>query len=669
MTSSLRLQTLTLDDSHVQLIAHFPAPAGETEDACAELRIDWGDGNEEDAGALCAPTHITWRSDHRLTLGEHAYQQEGPFTIKVAWGEDVALQVEYPAPETERPEVQRPELIRFDIESRADDPTEVTLHIGCRGLSGDHQLRIDAGAGKVFWLRGRDGSEQEAVWTLSYGKAAEYVIGVDWLDEEGFFIDALDEKTLEIPAPHPPPIVSDEVEFVAQDAFPPPEPWLPFHYARPVWSWMRTYRRPGGAVAHTVAPGTYLAIAERAETNGQTWYRSRSFGWFRAGDVALIRPSRFRGVELKSEPEEPTPPEPGETRRGVVTANVLNVRARPGVRADNPPIDRLYKNAQVTIYEESSYAGAIWYRIGENRWVHSGWVRLLSDGPSQEIRRGVVTANVLNVRARPGVRADNPPIDRLYKNTRVDIYEESPYAGAIWYRIGEGRWVHSGWIRLLASRRASELNAQAEEVRFPIGWVISQQLNVRAQPGVSDDNPPIDVLGHYARVAILETVQVKGKPWHRIGDERWVYGPAVRVAEPVARPLRIPLSAYWVGVNLRQQILIAYEGDRPVYATLVSSGLPGTPTVRGIFRTWWRLRSRKMSGGKPGSPGYYYLDEVTWTCYFYAGYALHTAYWHDDFGRPRSHGCVNLAPYDAWWLFNWSAPGGRRSPMVYVYSR
>jgi lipoprotein-anchoring transpeptidase ErfK/SrfK len=123
-----------------------------------------------------------------------------------------------------------------------------------------------------------------------------------------------------------------------------------------------------------------------------------------------------------------------------------------------------------------------------------------------------------------------------------------------------------------------------------------------------------------------------------------------------------------VGVNLGQQTAVAYEGDTPVYAAMVATGLPTTPTVQGVFRTWQRLTTGKMSGGSAATGGYYYLEGVTWTCYFYSGYALHTAYWHDAFGRPRSHGCVNLSPYDAWWIFQWSAPGGSSSPAVYVYA-
>jgi lipoprotein-anchoring transpeptidase ErfK/SrfK len=135
----------------------------------------------------------------------------------------------------------------------------------------------------------------------------------------------------------------------------------------------------------------------------------------------------------------------------------------------------------------------------------------------------------------------------------------------------------------------------------------------------------------------------------------------VGVARLRPRPSSIGRTALWIGVNLSQQTAVCYEGDRPVFAALIASGLAGSPTVQGIFRTWGRVDTGKMSG-----PGYY-IEDVTWTCYFYSGYALHTAYWHDKFGRPRSHGCVNLSPYDAWWIYRWSARAGPHSPAVYTY--
>jgi uncharacterized protein YraI len=352
-------------------------------------------------------------------------------------------------------------------------------------------------------------------------------------------------------------------------------------------------------------------------------------------------------------------------RYGVVTAALLNVRARPGVSPDNPPIAQLPSGAEVTIYEERLVDGATWYRIGDSRWVHGAYVRLIQEPPPPSLRRGVVTADVLNVRSQPGV--GYPVVDQLRLGTEVTIYEEQPVAGVPWYRIGVGRWVHSGWVRILPAELAAQV-AVASGPTLPVGWVVSASLNVRARPGVSPDNPPIDEVLHNQRLDILETRTVDGARWYRIGVDRWVLGTWVAAALPKARPAGIRATERWVGVNLGQQTAVAYEGDTPVYAAVVATGLPTTPTVQGVFRTWQRLTTGKMSGGSAATGGYYYLEGVTWTCYFYSGYALHTAYWHDAFGRPRSHGCVNLSPYDAWWIFQWSAPGGASSPAVYVYA-
>ncbi len=333
----------------------------------------------------------------------------------------------------------------------------------------------------------------------------------------------------------------------------------------------------------------------------------------------------------------------------------------------------------MTIFEEASAAGEAWYRIGEGRWVYGGYVQIVSaeppappppeppspPTPPPTTRSGVVTAAVLNVRGQPGVRADNPPIATLREGAGVTIYEETVYGGATWYRIGEGRWAHSGWIEVTAqpARVAAQALAAASigDYALPIGWVYTAGLNVRARPGATADNPPLDEVKHNQALPILEQRSISGVVWCRIGEARWVDGSGVRVAYLKPRPTNIGPDERWVGVNLLQQTAVAYEGDRPIYAAMISSGTAGTPTVQGIFRTWRRIESGLMAG-----PGYF-IEDVTWTCYFYEGYALHTAYWHDAFGAPRSHGCVNLSPYDAWWIFQWSATAGPTSPTVYVY--
>jgi lipoprotein-anchoring transpeptidase ErfK/SrfK len=115
----------------------------------------------------------------------------------------------------------------------------------------------------------------------------------------------------------------------------------------------------------------------------------------------------------------------------------------------------------------------------------------------------------------------------------------------------------------------------------------------------------------------------------------------------------------WIEVDLFEQTLAAYQGERMVYATLISSGRTGsTWTDSGLFRIWYKTRAGKMSNpdAQDGSAAWYFLEDVPWSMYFNGPTALHTAYWHDAFGFTRSHGCVNLAPRDAEWLFNWTTP-------------
>jgi lipoprotein-anchoring transpeptidase ErfK/SrfK len=127
-------------------------------------------------------------------------------------------------------------------------------------------------------------------------------------------------------------------------------------------------------------------------------------------------------------------------------------------------------------------------------------------------------------------------------------------------------------------------------------------------------------------------------------------------ATPLSPTWRESLAEYpeeerWIDVDLSEQQLVAYEGSTPVRVVTVSTGLPGTPTPVGRFRIWIKLEYDDMEG-----PGYY-LPDVPYVMYFYLGYGLHGVYWHDDFGQPMSHGCVNLPTPEAGWLFHWAEVG------------
>ena len=143
---------------------------------------------------------------------------------------------------------------------------------------------------------------------------------------------------------------------------------------------------------------------------------------------------------------------------------------------------------------------------------------------------------------------------------------------------------------------------------------------------------------------------------YRVGEGEWIRAADVRVFQPAPLPPLMQKHERWIDVDLDNQILVAFEGEVPVYATMVSSGGKDTPTETGIYRMWLKESEADMKGLNGEDP--YSVATVPWTQFFSPekGLALHTAYWHDQFGVKRSHGCVNLAPRDARWLYFWSDP-------------
>ncbi len=89
-----------------------------------------------------------------------------------------------------------------------------------------------------------------------------------------------------------------------------------------------------------------------------------------------------------------------------------------------------------------------------------------------------------------------------------------------------------------------------------------------------------------------------------------------------------------------------YRGARPIFVTLISSGAGKNPTPRGVFRIWHKQALGDMRS-LPGDVDSYTVEDVPWVQYFHRRFALHTAFWHNKFGRRRSHGCINLSPHDA----------------------
>lgn len=112
-------------------------------------------------------------------------------------------------------------------------------------------------------------------------------------------------------------------------------------------------------------------------------------------------------------------------------------------------------------------------------------------------------------------------------------------------------------------------------------------------------------------------------------------------------------SGRWIDINLSSQTLTAYEGSTPVFSTLVSTGST-FPTPVGTYSILYHVQSQRMTG-----PGYD-LPNVPWVMYFTnRGHAIHGAYWHNNFGQPMSHGCVNMRPEEAQWLYDFTPNGAQ----------
>ena len=156
--------------------------------------------------------------------------------------------------------------------------------------------------------------------------------------------------------------------------------------------------------------------------------------------------------------------------------------------------------------------------------------------------------------------------------------------------------------------------------------------------------------------------ELRGERMVETRDGAWLASADLKTA---AKSSKLPGWARgrskWIDISVQNQILVLYEGAQPVFVTLVSTGKDGlgdpaktlsTPT--GQFRIYQKHITTTMDSSVADHE--FELRDVPWVMYFKGGYALHAAYWHDDFGRARSHGCINLAPIDARYVFFWSSP-------------
>lgn len=226
-----------------------------------------------------------------------------------------------------------------------------------------------------------------------------------------------------------------------------------------------------------------------------------------------------------------------------------------------------------------------------------------------------------------------------------------------WIRTARGRYVER---TKMVEREAPEFQGVEldPERTLPLGFVVRGRAKaLRPRPGASLRFEVAGTLRRLSAVPILGEVLRRDRRYLSIGGRLLARASVLAVAEPIVRPPEVGPDERWIDVDLSSQTLVAYEGDEPVFATLVSTGrsADGFDTPTGVFRIRTKHVSATMDDPDGGEEAYS-IEDVPWTMYFHESYALHGAFWHNHFGRERSHGCINLSPADARWLFSWAGP-------------
>jgi hypothetical protein len=271
------------------------------------------------------------------------------------------------------------------------------------------------------------------------------------------------------------------------------------------------------------------------------------------------------------------------------------------------------------------------------------------DSPIERATYGRL-ADMANVYPEPSTAV--PPVRNVgdgFLFATVQAVEE--HNGEYWYMINLGEWVREEDITLVEKSTFTGYEILAQPERL-IGWMVVDYWYSN-EPG-AEPAPGALKLPRYTFFEVYDAVEADdGWIWYNIGNDRWMRQTYVSLVDKTPRPEEIGEDEYWVEVDLYEQTFAAYEGDRLVYAGLVSSGLNRWPTNEGLFQVWDRQPATKMSGAE-GKVDYYFIEDVPHTMYFDDEIALHGAYWHDRFGYKHSHGCVNMPLRAAEWIYNWS---------------
>lgn len=291
------------------------------------------------------------------------------------------------------------------------------------------------------------------------------------------------------------------------------------------------------------------------------------------------------------------------------------------------------------------------------RWMNrrqSAWPN--AEPPPAEFGR-IISWNAQPVRREPAPKA--PVVAWKYHDEIIALYSavatEGPWpTNPIWYQTEEG-YIHSAFVQPVENHRQTEV---LRNVMPPGFWaeVCVPYIEARWRPAAAGVARRLYYQTVYRVIGAVQ--DDRGEWWYRLQDGiTWSPGPYVptwsvrRITPEELAPLSPGHPDKWIQIDIRAQLITCFEGERAVFTTPTASGTYRTPTPLGEFRILYKRHTRRMIGDD------YDLAGVPFPTYFTrSGVAIHGTYWHNDYGRRYSHGCLNVPSRAARWIFRWVDP-------------
>jgi hypothetical protein len=234
-----------------------------------------------------------------------------------------------------------------------------------------------------------------------------------------------------------------------------------------------------------------------------------------------------------------------------------------------------------------------------------------------------------------------------------------------WYKTTKGLVAPSERFWQTPGPKFTGVELDGEKLKLPIAWGYGGRKEI-ATYAIDDQKQPKNgksIERHTAIPVTGKRLDIGKTQYLELVDGTYLKAQHVRMTEPGPPPSGLGPDERWIDVDLSSQTVVAFVGTRPVYATLISSGKESkikekdhrTPTGE------WRIREKHITTTMDGDGSAagdlpYSIEDVPYVMYFHRAYALHGAFWHQNYGIQMSHGCVNLAPLDAKWLFFFASP-------------